>query len=102
MAIKLDVEGFVGRWAAKNAQGLTLATNTADVVRAATTVGGPVKGTVWHRSLRRAAIAGEVLAALVGTGRAAPLELVAIPRSGDDREERHLVSTRHGVCRNRL
>ena len=73
MAIKLDVEGFIGRWAVKNAQGLTLATNTADVVRAAMTVGGPVQGTVWHRSLRRAAIAGEVLAALVGAGRAAPL-----------------------------
>jgi hypothetical protein len=71
--IKLDVEGFVGRWAAKNTQGLTLATNTADVVRAATTVGGPVGGTSWHRSLRRVAIASEVLAALVGAGHAAPL-----------------------------
>jgi hypothetical protein len=87
MAIKLDVEDFVGRWAAKNAQGLTLATNTADVVRAATTVGGPVKGTVWHRSLRRAAIAGEVLAALVGAGRAAPLSTSSLYRDLETTEK---------------
>jgi hypothetical protein len=87
MAIKLDVEGFAGRWATKNAQGLTLATNTADVVRAATTVGGPVAGSVWHRSLRRAAIAGEVLAALVGTGRAAPLSTSSLYRDLETTEK---------------
>jgi hypothetical protein len=87
MAIELDIEGFVGPWATKNAQGLMLATNTADVVRAATTVGGPVKGTVWHRSLRRAAIAGEVLAALVGAGRAAPLLTSSLYRNLETTEK---------------
>lgn len=97
MAIELNVKGFAGRWAPRNASKLPLAINTADVVRAALTVGGPVGGSVWHRSLRRAAIAGEVLAVLVGAGRAAPLFTSSLYR-GLETTEKSGVSYRLGMA----
>ena len=97
MAIALNVEGFGGRWALRNASRFPLAINTVDVVRAALTVGGPVGGSAWHRSLRRAAIAGEVLAALVGAGRAAPLFTSSLYR-GLETTEKSGVSYRLGMA----
>jgi hypothetical protein len=69
VAINIVVENFSGAWAGKNTPGVALPVNVADVVRAAVTVGGPAQGTAWHRSLRRAGIAGSVLAGLVGARR---------------------------------
>jgi hypothetical protein len=73
MAIELGVKGFSGPWAVRNTFATPLAVNVADVVLAAVTVGGPVRGSVWHRSLRRAGVAGSSLAALIGAGRHWPL-----------------------------
>jgi hypothetical protein len=87
VAIELGVERFAASWAPRNQPAGALAVNVADVVRAAVTVGGPVRGTAWHRSLRRAGIAGSVLAALAGAGRTHPLATTTLYRQLETTEK---------------
>lgn len=87
MAINIRVEQFRGPWARRNQSAGPIAVNVADVVRAAVTVGGPVMGSSWHRSLRRASIAGAVLAALAGAGRNRPLTITSLYRQLETTEK---------------
>jgi hypothetical protein len=87
MAVELRVERFGGPWAGRNQPAGAIAVNVADVVRAAVTVGGPVGGSPWHRSLRRAGVAGSVLAALVGAGRNQPLATTTLYRQLETTEK---------------
>jgi hypothetical protein len=78
MAMRIRVEKFEGKFKSKNTPGRILPVSVTDVVRAAVTVGGPVKGTSWRRSQRRVAIAGTVLSALVGKTREQPLRTTSL------------------------
>lgn len=64
MTILVDAKGFSGAFAGINRTGQTLPVSVADVVRAATTVGGPVEGATWQKTQRRLGIIATVLAAL--------------------------------------
>jgi hypothetical protein len=65
MAIVVRVEGFPHPFRSLNTRGEKgLSVTTADVARAAVTVGGPVQGTAWGRSQRRVGIIATVHAAL--------------------------------------
>src|SRR4051812_3455991 len=87
MAIDIRVERFTGRWAGRNTRNAALAVNVADVVRGAVTVGGPVRGTAWHRSLRRAGVAGSILSALAGSGRGQALITTSLYRQLETTEK---------------
>jgi hypothetical protein len=97
VTVELRVEHFTGSWAALNGSGGLVPVNTADVVRAAVTVGGPVQGGLWHRSMRRASIAGTVLAAVSGSRRAAPVGTTTLYRRLE-RTEKGGVSFRLGMA----
>lgn len=64
MAIVVQVKAFPPPLAGINTGGATLPVTTADLARAAVTVGGPVLGTAWRRTQRRAAVVATVHAAL--------------------------------------
>lgn len=64
MAIVVRVEGFPAPFEGVNTREERLSVTTADVARAAVTVGGPVKGTAWRRTQRRVGLIATVLAAL--------------------------------------
>jgi len=64
MAITVQVRAFPPPFAGLNTSGVNLPVTTADLARAAVTVGGPVQGTAWRRTQRRVAIIATVHAAL--------------------------------------
>jgi hypothetical protein len=64
MAIVVRVRAFRPPFAGLNTGGLKLPVTSADLARAAVTVGGPVEGTAWRRTQRRVAIIATVHAAL--------------------------------------
>ena len=64
MAIVVRVKGFNGPFRGLNTAGESHPVTTADLARAAATVGGPVEGTPWRRTQRRAGIIATVHAAL--------------------------------------
>lgn len=64
MAIVVRVAGFPTPYRGLNTAGKTIKVSTADVARAAVTVGGPVDGTAWRRTQRRVGIIATVHAAL--------------------------------------
>jgi len=64
MTIVARVRAFPPPFAGLNTAGTKLPVTTADLARAAVTVGGPVRGTAWRRTQRRVAIIATVHAAL--------------------------------------
>lgn len=64
MAIVVRVRAFPPPFAGLNTAGVKLPVTTADLARAAVTVGGPVRGEAWRRTQRRVAIIATVHAAL--------------------------------------
>lgn len=64
MAIVVQVRAFRPPFAGLNTAGVKLPVTTADLARAAVTVGGPVRGTAWRRTQRRVAIIATIHAAL--------------------------------------
>ncbi|MDX6626889.1 MAG: hypothetical protein QOE56_1878 [Solirubrobacterales bacterium] len=95
--IDLGVKGFTEEFAHRNVPKLKLHVGVTDVVLAATTVGGPVKGTAWHKSQRRAGIAATVFSALARRG---PRGLLCTSSLYDDLEssEKGGVSFRLGMA----
>lgn len=65
MAVVVQVKGFTGPFRGLNTAGESHPVTTADLARAAATVGGPVEGTAWRRTQRRTGIIATVHAALV-------------------------------------